>query len=573
MLKKKIKERGWHKYTNYVIEGFGLTIEAKYIVEESKGFLTSWQLVGQTRTYRGDSVSSLIDTFNLLIKEYDLKKESENTKDTLLIFTDSSLKVYGFLQKYVTDSFGDYYDQYLDFIEVRECWRDDKETAEEIADWAQAMIDNVFVPYKYFHITPNQVLRRLMMHDCRKEKNEIAKLIFPDTYSMWKFHRKALFGGICYCPYGHVYDEYGNITTKAKVILDKLMCLDIKSAYIWCLLVMKHCMSASKEVDVAHWEYYLDSTEKGSIGTYVITFSYWSSKIRCFKDKYGNKIENEGRQTLEFAFDNVDLKTFIELVNPEKVECTYLLEYDMDYLPKYARDNLIKAFIDKEEAKDLDDLMRKIKKIMANGGYGDTIRRLHNRDEWKDEKDNTILAPQWGIWTCSYCKRLLLSLALSVELWVYSDTDSIYCAYNKHNLELLEETNNKIRVMTKEFCERFGYDYEKLKDLGTFKIEHIITKFKANKPKQYMFVDDQGKMYVKAAGCNKNSIPMNDKLFDEDKIQVGKRTFADVYPDHIEADIDGVHYEADGYYFEWSLSNEKAEAYMELQALLYSDDT
>ena len=113
MLKKKIKERGWHKYTNYVIEGFGLTVEAKYVVEESKGFLTSWKLVGQTRTYRGDSVSSLIDAFNLLIKEYDLKRESENTKDTILIFTDNSLKVYGFLQKYVTDSFGDYYDHFL----------------------------------------------------------------------------------------------------------------------------------------------------------------------------------------------------------------------------------------------------------------------------------------------------------------------------------------------------------------------------------------------------------------------------------------------------------------------------
>lgn len=547
-----VKERGLHNYSYYVTDGVGLTIDS--ITKDGAGYITGWSLSVRNTRYKGTDLQTLLDAFKELRKVYDLKNRSDYSKDILVIFTDNIKKVRGFLRHWITAELGDHYIQLCDNFEIRPMvWNEALSTSDDIAEYAQWLIDNLFLPDKYFYLTPNQVPRRRVMHSC---DSDIAKQLFPDSPPELVSMRCGLFGGLCYCPY------------PGKIINEPLIEIDLVSAYIYCMLIEKHCMSKGVSVNPDDWEYYLDSNKKASIGSYIITYGCTTRMARCYKDIYEERVDivDDGKLTTKkFVLTNIDLKILLSLLNVVSIKCVKLTEYEVDYLPKYFTDVIVDEYTKKYELKGGDERAYKLQKSIVNGLYGDTIRKICNTTkEWRSAKKSAVIAPQWGIFTTSYCKRLLISMARQLDGWVYSDTDSIYCFDTPENREKIDKFNSEIR-------EKVNAIYGDLHGLGEFKLEAEIVKFKAIQPKCYMYLTKDGEMVLKAAGCDKASIPIDTRLFSMDRIPIGKRIFPRYNTHHTECDIDGKHYVSDGSYWELELSDEAAEAYILFMMALDKD--
>ena len=506
----KIHDRG-NKWHNYIEKGFGLTIEPTldhpYILADDEGLLTEG--------------TDLLEELNELIKHYDLKVYSESSKDILVIYTDNLMKIKGYYSEYITEEFNDLYIQILNVIEFRNiCRWKDLHTAEEIAKHAQFLIDYKFKPDKYWYLTPNQIPRRSITKAC---DDITAAKIYPPTYNTYREFRKALFGGICYTPYREL------------IIDEPLMCLDLTSAYIFDLLIELHCISKFEYTDPDAWELYLDSNKHTSIGSYKISYSCVSNKIHCFKDIKGNNFE-KGECVVYTTMTSVDLKTFMDIADVKEIKCLWLFTCELGHLPKYMLDEIVKQYIAKVDLKGKGEEYD-LQKSVVNGIFGDCIRDF-DAGQFESARRRPTVAPQWGIWCCSYAKKNLLALASKVKGWVYSDTDSIYCFDNEYNRGLLNDYNRRATSRVKEFCEEFGYDFEKLKDLGTFKIEKTIKKFKAVTNKIYMYTTTDGEFHLTAAGLDQSTIKVDESLYNK-PIPFGGRTYRYI-------DEDGYHEEFKG---------------------------
>ena len=504
----KVHDRGnhWHIYSEV---GYGFTINNEYI--DGKGVMNGWELsVASDRTYTGETVEEFIDLLKRFIKELKLSKYKKATKDLIVIYTDNLTKIKGFFKDYITLEFNTIYIQILEFFEFREInkWKELTD-ANEIAAYAQYLINTVFIPNKYWYLTPNQIPRRAIAKACN---DDTASKIFPINYEQYLLFRKALFGGICYVPY------------KNLVVEEPLICLDLTSAYIYDLLIEKHCVSRFVLDDENNWEYYVDSTTKTSLGLYEISYTCSTNKIHCFKDIEGRNFEI-GTHTVATILTSVDLKTFMDLVNITDIKCKWLYTCNLDNLPKYMLDELVKQYIKKVDLKGVDEEAYNLQKPVVNGIYGDCIRDYSTEVMFYDAKRKPSVAPQWGIWCTSYAKKNLLKLATKVEGWVYSDTDSIYCFDNEYNRKLVKEYNAEVKKNLLKFCGLYGYDYSKLKDLGTFKVEKTIRKFRAINQKLYMYETTDGKFKLTAAGLDQSTIEVSSEMFNQKRIDWGTRTF------------------------------------------------
>lgn len=512
-----------------------LKIDVESYPDEERGVIKKWEY-NFDNTEAGFDIGSLTELFSKLNQK--CIDEQQKYKRSLVIWTDNLKKIEGFFSKYITEDFKGIY-LGMDHLEFRDIHTWKKNISDNIYEWksfVEELYKNVFIPKKYMYITPNQIVRKEIQHS----DTSLAKEIYPESYNEVEFMRQALFGGLCYCPYPGLTIE------------EPMLALDIRSAYIFDMICCKHIVTRPNEVNPEHWEYYLSSDTKTSLGYYKIKFANWSNRTQCFKDEFGHRLP-KGEQTQTFVMNNIDLKFFLSLVTVLKVECLYLEEYTLGYLPK----DLINILIKNYELKyQIDETiypeLYKLQKVKLNGIFGDSIRKTDKEDFWKDKK-NAYMFPGWGIWTSSYCKKYLYELASKIDGWYYSDTDSIYCKDTPENRQAMKEFNEKIQDMILDFCNNHDIDSSKLQGLGQFKIEAEIIKFKALACKEYMYTTKDGKFIVKAAGCDKQSQVLDNSLYEKDKIPVGKRTFWDINNDS---------------YYEYDLWNEDAEAMIEMAMLL-----
>ena len=518
-MKKKVNdnflycaERGESTGAYYFKTAVALTI--KNHSEGTIGYFDGWELVVAPGThYEGLTQKQLIDTLHELWPE--LKWHTKHTRDRICIYTDNLAKIQGFFEKYITEGFEDFYVILNEFFEVRPCdrWIEVGDVY-HIAQQMQNVYNDYFIPGKYFYISPQQRNRKYLAKARKLTNDTTAELSYPKSYTRYMWDRKGYFSGLLYHPYQGIIEE-------------PMLVLDITSSYIFDMLCERHVCSDRREVDTSMWEYYLSATKKVSFGAYKISYAMPFNHISCFTDIKGNKLE-PGEHTVQMMLTNVDLKNLLDIGYIKSIECELLYEFDIDYLPKYVIEAIAEAYIAKVEAAD-DEALKAIRKPILNGFYGDTIRRYDTKEEYAGTNKNPVLSPLWGIFTTSYSKKWLLELALKVDGWYYSDTDSIICLDNEKNRELLAQFNIKIRKIVKDWCEKFGYDYELFKNLGTFKKEHEITKLRVWKNKTYCYryiekdkygnikFDKDGKEIVKivlkAAGLMKDSVELNEKLF------------------------------------------------------------
>ena len=528
---KDKKLRNWSMYYKYV---YMLTIN--FFTENSAGYMTGWVLKSVKEEYTGSSVEEFIDTLNILKEKYNIETRNASSKDIILIYIDNIAKIRGFFSQYITmdhpkmiqlaDNFE--FREYTEFID-----------REDIAAM-QNIVDNVFIPDKYFYITPNQMTRKRIAKAC---DSDLYKEISPKNFDNYSDLRKALYGGICYCPYPEVIFDH------------PMLCLDIKSAYIYALLVCKHAISKAKTVNTEHYEYYTDSPYETSLGLYTIRYSCASNIISCYNLE-------KGEHTVDIWLNSVDLNNLMNLkyIHIHDLKCHYLEEYTLGSIPKYVKDVLVTEYIKKSEIDEEENpVLYHLQKVVLNGIYGNTIKRVEDSEGYKLLLKTNALAPQWGIWTTSYVKSMILELGTMLTGWYYTDTDSIYCLDTKENRAFIAAYNELIERKVKDFCNKEGYEFDKLKDLGKFELKYEIKKFKALKQKEYVFTTTSDKVIVKAAGCNKEEMPLDDSVYYMNKLPVGTRVFPKINEETTTCIKDGKTYTSHGSYYEKTCKGREAE--------------
>lgn len=544
----KVRDRGLHHFTIYHEQSYYLDLEIFSDVKKEVGTITSWQLQSNTFSGSGEDFMSLLQTLQNLASTCTQKQT--HTDEVYIVWVKNLLPIKGFFADYITQNFEDIYIQVLNHIEFR-CivdWNKDlkKASVNYCTAYGQKILDTVFIPNRYFYITPNQIIRRKLQHNVGKYQN-ILKTINPQTFKDYKFYRSALFGGIVYTPYKCTIEE-------------PIIAYDIVSSYIYALLTQKHVCSKPKIVDPSQYELYEWSENQQSLGIYEISYFCIEPYIKCFKDSKGEKLET-GEHTVKLTLTSIDLRLFKIIAEVKSITCEYLEVYKVDYVPKYLRDVLVEEFIKKVQLKPFKNERHAeycTQKVILNGNYGDTIRVCENESEFKDIYGKPYLAMQWGIWTTSYARFHLFSLASKLRGWLYSDTDSIYCFDNDYNRQLINDYNIQTLNHIKEFCKKFKYKFEDLKTLGQFDLEYEITKFRSFAQKEYCFITSHNEYVVKAAGCEKREWNKKDaeKLFKDStyQIPVGKRVFPVV---------DGQH----STYYEIVLENEDAQLFSSMLSM------
>lgn len=463
----------------WIITNFDLT--DKYTVKRRKKVNDKWETTEAVSDKKHDYIILYVDDLKKVIAA--LNGESIINKSAYLIVME-----YFDVREY--DQFGD---------------------KDSLKRWYQD-----FVAENRAYLSPSQAMRKRLKKAMGKDTT--AKDIYPPDIKSYKYERSGIHGGVTYAQdsTGYIYDK-------------PMLALDLTSAYIYGLLVKKHCSSARKSMPTTDWENYLGNTNYGSIGTYNIEYSFMHTYIKCFKDLNGKHLKT-GHNTVTMVLDNIALNSFISLPHMviHKITCVKLQEFELDYMPQYYRDFSQKLYLDKQSL-DRDSIEYKNHKVYLNSGvYGNILVDLfkylpkekgesnsdyqyriktHYYKMVKADSAKVSTIPLWGVYTLSYTKNLVFSLATQLVGWRYSDTDSIYCEDTPENRAKLEEFNGKIRAEIKQFCDKFGYSYEQLKDLGTFKIEAEIVKFRSFGTKSYAYRTVEGKDKIHFAGCSYDTVP------------------------------------------------------------------
>lgn len=113
----------------------------------------------------------------------------------------------------------------------------------------------------------------------------------------------------------------------------------------------------------------------------------------------------------------------------------------------------------------------------------------------------------------------------------YSDTDSVYCAADTANRKLLARFNQTVMSENYTLCDQLGYldyDMDVLCRLGTFKVDAEIKRFRAWGYKTYAYETVDGKLIVKAAGCNKSEAETDPEIVFSESFKPKKGTCKNV---------------------------------------------
>ena len=505
------KCRDFNTYIQYIDHPIVLKINVRSFKEQKRGEIIGFKAYDGSKFETGDNIDDLEMYFKSIIDHYELKKIKDNTKQSIIIWTDIIEKIEGFFAKYITSRLGKHYIEIMNFIEFRSIKPWDSEVIDlDLDKWYKtinSLYRSIFIPNKYFYLTPNQIVRKELQKKIPKDINMKLKSIFPENYASWKIMRKSLYAGMAVC-------KYPGLTINQPIIG-----IDINSAYIFSMLCMKHPMSNRIIVNKDEWKNYLNQNKYISIGTYEITFINEDLTSACYKDIH-HMSPSYGKQTRIYVMTSIDLAIFKKINKVKSITCKSLEIYELDYLPEYVRDTLIEYYIKKCKApKDSEE--RRVAKIKLNGIPGDASRRCDTLLDYNHIKDTFTLLPQWGITTNAYCKQILYGLASKLDGWLYSNTDSIYCLDTVENREKILNYNNMIESFTLALCQEYNYDFESLRNLGKFEIDEVCTKFKAFAVNEYIYTTVKGKFVIKAAGHDKKNQILDESLYDKREIPLG----------------------------------------------------
>lgn len=378
--------------------------------------------------------------------------------------------------------------------------------------------------------TPASYGRARLKYSKNKKKSD--QLFIQELYPLlddYFYIHASLYGGLRYC-------------WKTKPCKYNMLYLDITSAYAFALLTEKYPMSKPyQEEDPNKWEEYLIRPSKGSIGIYEITYFCSSSYIQCWHDVDGNKLK-QGTHTATVSLTSVDLDLFLhfQFMNIHKIECKELMVFDMDYMPEYYRKETEALYMEKKNTPKNTPLYEINKVILNASVYGNLLYKQIQRERDNLKKSTTFTdikimnmlqakrtkcmkdaystgVPQWGVFCTAYIRKMILGLAIYLDDWVYSHTDSIVCQDNEYNRKRIECYNQFIQDKIRQYCERTRSNFEDMKDLGQFDMEEAKV-FRAWDTATYAWKDKNDNIIVKASGRKVNDHVYTDDLFTQEDL-------------------------------------------------------
>ena len=560
MKRLTVKERGFSLkkgegayFSNYVVEGIGLTFTDFVDNKEMCSFMVGWEVTTQSQTFTGNDIYDLLDLLKKFIKDYKLTQYSNTKKDILIIYTNELKKLYCYLYNYVSNAFiidksneNKGYFQVMNFIEFRQCFNKELSNSVDIAKYGNDLFEYIFVPHKIAPFTESGVSRKIIKQNCSKAKCTLGKDIFPEDYDLYTLYKGSAHGGICFSVANYHDFKYD------------MLAVDLKSAYSYCY-TLPLPITAGEEVDTDKWNEY-----DNFIGEFTITFKNKARQLSVIHDIEDKKFDITGdKVTQTFRLNNIYLNIILRYIKVYKIECSELYTFEVDTIPKPYLDTIINFFIKKETTKGGE---RASWKIGLNGISGNTIRNL-TYDMFKDYSDKE-LPPQWGSFLMAYCFRTIVEMGEQVDGWIYSDTDSIYCLDTTKTRKAIEDYNQKAQAHNNWLCEEYGYDFEVLKNLGNFIIENKIIRFRAIANKQYAYKCESGAVIVKAAGCVKQPY-YSDEVFESREMPIGNKVIDMWLVEEPHTVVkDGKKYYAETSYFEVTTNNNKMyRAYAMAKAL------
>lgn len=493
---------GYHIKNRYITEIFLLDVVVTNT--EFGGFVLTrvsdcFKIVGTTR-------EEFDEQMNRFCSDFQLETRTPNAKDVLLIYVDDLDKIRAFFYDYVTNDLKKSIQ--CGNIEFRSWKEFTKEGPIEVMqDWSDRFMEDKF-PY----LTPSQYPRKRM----KKIAKGKASNVFPETLPGLFTVYKAVHGGVLY-------------SRPEEGIIEDLLGFDICSAYIHSLIFKKHASTELSVTDPKLWEDYVKTEDKGSIGVYRITYNSIFRVVSCFKDTMGRHLQ-PGTHTVEIALSNVDLKSLIECLTPGvmSIDCVVLYTFKMDYLPEEFRLYCAREFL-KKQTLPKDSAAYRNQKVILNGGFfGNLLYEANSilsytppedqKNALKKAVKEAATAPQWGVFTMAHAKAAVYSIGLKVSGWHYSDTDSVYCDNDTYNLRVVNQFNAAVKEENIILCDFLGYnkefgdDVKYLYDLGTFKLEAKIKRFRSWGYKLYAYETIEGEVVQKAAGCLKEKLTTDSEV-------------------------------------------------------------
>jgi hypothetical protein len=504
------------------------------------GSFDPWRLYSETEEYKGNTVEELRSLIPDLINRLSLKKEMKSKRknpdiDAILIFIDNLLKVEDIFNGMITDhvQHGDELIRAIvcDHFIFQKIWGKDmlleKHSALKVM---QGVMNMWFIPDKHLYTTVSSIDRVRLGKLSKGGTINNIKDLYPKKFDDWLRQRECLLSPIRY-------------QSGSSLAHENMLAIDINSAYIYALMAFKHCASLTQPVSPLDWRQYLNRTDKGSFGRYVISYSTCRNFIRTFQtsklDEKGNRIPFEAGkdQTVYAMLNNVDLDVLLSMkgVYIQDIQCMNLWEFDMDYAPDYYRECIKKGYLDKQNCIKGTVEYDLVKEKLNAGVFGNTImktpllmyesaikcgktaaeaHKIASKTLLTMSKQGTL--PAWGIWAISYTRKIILELGQNLTGWCYSNTDSIYCCDTEENREFIKEYNQKAEQRVRKYCEQFGEDFNKFSKLGQFEITELSL-FRAWDKSTYAYLEKGDDVpVVKASGVKLKEDFTIKEIFEDD---------------------------------------------------------
>ena len=343
---------------------------------------------------------------------------------------------------------------------------------------------------------------------------------------------------------------------------------DFSSSYPFCLICRKYPMERfTTEDDMPIEDIVADSDENAYM------FRFCATNIRLKNPKHPmpylqySKLQNKlnpmcdnGRvlraEYVEIYLNEIDAKIILDQYTWDDAYCTEVEQASKDWLPRWFTDYIYKCYKDNKMYKGVDAVLYAISKAKTNSIYGMTVQRCIRdliEEDYKtgeytvkglpDEeaeynkylkKFNSVLPYFWGVWCTSYACENLHRLGAMCDVWLYSDTDSVYgLGWHEEEVEAYNEECYQI------LCER---DYKPFKNgkgrefvLGKAESEgddDIYTEFRVMGAKRYCGrCKADGELHITVAGvpkkgaeCLKNNIRYFKTGMSFDGLTTGKLT-------------------------------------------------
>lgn len=371
------------------------------------------------------------------------------------------------------------------------------------------------IPYGLGGLTKKSIRDNMDIHCSHKTIPSIQ--IYKKNYfknSLLSFEDLMQFKDNVYGPYVGYNEKYRN-----KVIDDDVQGYDFLSSYPYVMLSEKYPNSKYKKCDDITW----DNMKKCTWHEYTFDVTLRNVMHKPNAPTIINAIDNIKTENPIFGTaHNIKYASKIKFWCPSKVYLQCILEcYDVEiieisnvkccnlgYLPKPITDTIKQLVIDKQSSKG-DIAKYHFAKVRVTSCNGLFLQRLDNITDEKSYKKDYVqkrfLPYQTGVLILHYALRNLIELTKCCDVWLYSDTDSVYGMYWH---------KDKIEAYNKSCEDKLKYANNTIKNipLGMAELEHSCKQFIYVAPRRYA-MNDNSKLIFKVSG-RAGSVNINDQISD-----------------------------------------------------------